>query len=199
MQGTNVREDFFNSENNWIESKSLQLLTEKVATTQLHAFFATILLFAMLYSYTSLNNWLVWLTVHVLVIALRLWFVGRHHSRYEKNFNYQQIGFYYRYSFIIISISFSWVASAYLVGGNEPSLITALCFNFILVYGVVATINLACLPVPHMTCASLSWHWIYMLAGWQKTRLQAPKPYPKLQHRQRLLSIYLTPCLTCRA
>lgn len=69
MQGTNVREDFFNSENNWIESKSLQLLTEKVATTQLHAFFATILLFAMLYSYTSLNNWLVWLTVHVLVIA----------------------------------------------------------------------------------------------------------------------------------
>jgi signal transduction histidine kinase len=135
--------DFFQSEANWIESESLRVLNEKVTATQIHAFAAIVLFFLLLFGYTSQTNWLVWMALHVLVIGLRFWFVSNYHTYVAHTSSRAQTIFYSAYSFVIALFGFSWGSSAYMVNGNEPSLIASVCFNFILVYGVVGTINVS--------------------------------------------------------
>lgn len=131
------------AEATWIEAESIRQIATKVVGTQPQAFAATVLLFALLYNDTPMSTWLAWLAFHGLVVLIRLWLISGYHIRGAHDQSDSQASFYLRHISIIAMVGFAWGSTVYLLNSKEPSLIEAVSFNFVLIYGVVSTIYLS--------------------------------------------------------
>ncbi|MDO8774573.1 MAG: HAMP domain-containing sensor histidine kinase [Burkholderiaceae bacterium] len=131
------------SEAKWVESESIRLLATKVLGTQTIAIGTMIFLFVLLYNHVPTPIWLTWFVLHGLTALTRVWFVKAYHARLASDGANEQTAFYLRHVYIVILIGFTWGSTVYLFNNKTPSMIEALCFNFILVYGIVTTIYLS--------------------------------------------------------
>lgn len=131
------------SESTWVESESIRQLGLRVVGTQRQAFVATFLLFALLYTHTPMTQWLIWVALHGLVFIVRLWFMGNSQVNGEHGNADAQAAFYLRHISIVALIGFAWGSTVYLINGKEPSIIEAICFNMVLIYGVASAIYLS--------------------------------------------------------
>ena len=143
MQTHSLSTQLHESEATWVESESIRQLASKVLGTQALSFATIIFLFALLYQHTSMTVWLTWLVLHGLAFISRVWLVSGYYGRGERNHADAQVTFYLRNIAIIALIGFAWGSTVYLFNDKDPSLIEAICFNFVLIYGVVTTIYLS--------------------------------------------------------
>lgn len=143
MQTTSLPTQLTKAEATWVESESLRQLMTKADGTQTQAFAATFLLFALLYSHVPMTLWLGWLVLHGSAVLTRLWLASGYRVRGKRDNGDAQVTFYLRYVNIIALIGFSWGSTVFLFIGKAPSLIEAICFNFVLIYGVASTIYLS--------------------------------------------------------
>lgn len=131
------------TEARWVESESIRQLMIKVVGTQPQAFAATALLFALLYRHSPMITWLIWLALHGSAILTRLWLMSGYQKRGKRNDENAQLTFYLQHVYIIALIGFAWGSTVFLFNGTAPSLLEAICFNYVLVYGVASTIYLS--------------------------------------------------------
>ena len=141
---TGLAKQLTESEAAWIESESVHQLVTKVMGTQPQAIFATIFVFALLYHRTDMDMWMILLVFHVLVLLSRIWYVHECHARVGNDKTDSQVAFYLRHIYIIALIGFAWGSTVFLYNYNEPSVIEAVCFSFVLIYGVASAVYLSC-------------------------------------------------------
>lgn len=140
---TSLTKKLTEPETAWIESESVHQLVSKVQATQPQAIFATIFVFALLYRHTDMKMWFIWLVFHVLVVLLRIWFVNGCFTRGKRDITDSQRAFYLRHIKIISLIGFAWGSTVFLYNDKEPSMAEAVCFSFVLIYGVTSVVYLS--------------------------------------------------------
>lgn len=121
----------------WIESESLKQVKEfAVASNKLAIVMVTALL-VMMYPYAEQKVWLIWATLHIFVLTVRVLHISNIRRRKEQKYDsYKNIA-------ILAAISFCWGSTAYPLLIDNASHIEIIILNFILIYGIASTINLA--------------------------------------------------------
>ena len=143
MQTTSLPTQLTESEAKWVESESIRQLAQRVVGTQKQAFAATLLLFALLYAHAPMAQWLIWVTLHGSVFIARLWFMANSQVNGALSDADAQATFYLRHRYIVALIGFAWGSTVYLLNGKVPSIIEAICFTMVLIYGVASAIYLS--------------------------------------------------------
>ena len=121
----------------WIESESLKQVKELIfASNKLLIVMVTALL-VMMFPYVEQKLWLIWATLHLIILSLRLLHIADIRSRDEQKYDHE------KNAACIAFNALAWGSTAYPLLVGDSSSIKIIIFNSILIYGIASTINLA--------------------------------------------------------
>lgn len=123
----------------WIEAESFNQVKAFAERSQKSAIVLVISLLAMMYSYVDRNLWLIWATLHVLSLFIRIVYLTRLDSDAAIKTNYSR----FKNNLIIGSIALTWGSSIYPLLEGDRFRMEVLIMNLIFIFGIGGVINLS--------------------------------------------------------